>query len=70
MNLHVQGVLETIVSSGTFTTMLVVGDPTSSEIWTGVAKVGVAGGPATRDLKCGLRNDAKSADGRSYLDLK
>ena len=73
MNLHVQGVLETIVSSstgGTFFTMLVVGDPTSSEIWTGGAKVGVPGGPATRDLKCGLRNDSKSADGRSYLDLK
>jgi len=71
MNLHVQGALTTIVSTGTtFFTMFVVGDPTSSEIWTGAAKVGVPGGPATRDLKCGLRNDSKSADGRSYLDLK
>ena len=73
MNLHVQGALQTIVElpeGGGFYTMLIVGDPTSSEIWTGAAKVGLAGGAANRDLKCGLRNDAKSTEGRMYTELK
>lgn len=71
MNVHLQGQLQTLIADGengeTWTILTV--DPasrSSAESISGSGKVG----PAGRDLRCGVRSDAKSGTTRTYIELR
>ena len=71
MNVHLQGQLQTLIADGengeTWTILTV--DPatrSSAESISGAGKVGAAG----RDLRCGVRSDAKSGTTRTYVELR
>jgi hypothetical protein len=73
MNVHIQGELQTLIAdgeNGESWTILSVDARSSAETISGAGKVGPAGGAATRDLRCGLKSDAKSGTQRSYVELR
>ena len=73
LNVHIQGELQTLIAdgeNGETWTILSVDPGSSSETIGGAGKVGPAGGAATRDLRCGLKSDAKGGAPKTYVELK
>ena len=75
LNVHIQGELQTIIADGEngelWTILRVNPDARSSaESMSGAGKVGAAGSAPTRDLRCGIKSDAKSGVLRSYIELR
>jgi hypothetical protein len=73
LNVHIQGELQPIIvdgDNGETWTILTVGDRSSAEIIAGAGRVAPAGGGAARDLRCGLRNEAKGDAPRTYIELR
>ena len=73
LSVHLQGELLTAIADGpngeTWTILRV--DPRSAgQSMSGSGKVGPEGGPATRDLKCGLKPDPKTGELRASIILK
>jgi hypothetical protein len=73
LNVHIQGELQTLIAdgeNGETWTILSVDPSSSSQTISGTGKVGPAGGAATRDLRCGLKSDAKGGAPKTYVDLR
>ena len=73
LNVHIQGELQTLIAdgeNGETWTILSVDPDSSSETISGAGKVGPAGGAATRDLRCGLKSDAKGGAPKTYVELR
>jgi hypothetical protein len=69
LNVHLQGALEILIAdgeNGETWTIYQVGTRSTAEVITGAGRVG----PNERDLRCGLRNDAKGDVPRTYIELK
>ena len=73
LNVHIQGDLVTLIAdgeNGETWTILAVDPLSASQTISGGGRVGPAGGAATRDLRCGLKSDAKSGASKTYIELK
>jgi hypothetical protein len=73
LNVHIQGELQTLIAdgeNGETWTILSVDPGSSSQTISGAGKVGPAGGAATRDLRCGLKSDAKGGAPKTYVELR